>query len=266
MTQDTKPSIIGSAVTGWRDAFSALGSMPGVAGTAFVLLLVVTAAGLPLTPASDATELEFGAQIVSFALGIAQGFLLTPLAIAVHRYVLLGEVSARYSANPSDPRFLRFFGFTVALQVLTIIPGQIMLLAGRAGGVAMFIVGLIAFVLLIVTCIISVRTVILFPAIAVDAPGAAWGNALRDSKGHSWRILFIMLMTGLPMIVLLVPFYWLLLRPEVATFGSRLVGVVIEAALNTVTLAAFAAVASRLYRTFSAQLGRSPNLVQPSPA
>src|SRR4051812_3989344 len=40
--------------------------------------------------------------------------------------------------------------------------------------------------------VIAIRTILLFPAVAVDAPGANWRQAMADTAGHAWDILFIM--------------------------------------------------------------------------
>ena len=44
-----------------------------------------------------------------------------------------------------------------------------------------------------------------FPAIAVDAVGATWSNARNDTKGHSWRVLFVFICTLLPMTIVTMP-------------------------------------------------------------
>ena len=42
--------------------------------------------------------------------------MLTPLAIAVYRYVLLDEVTQHYALNLADQRFQRVFGVAVAFR------------------------------------------------------------------------------------------------------------------------------------------------------
>jgi hypothetical protein len=54
-----------------------------------------------------------------------QGFLLAPLLIAVHRYVLLGEVRRYYSFRPIG-RYLRFVGYAVIFEIMFefVVPNQ----------------------------------------------------------------------------------------------------------------------------------------------
>src|SRR5687767_7221517 len=102
MADDVRPSIMGSAIRAWRDAFTALGRMGTVTVTAFLLMLVVAAVNVPFLPPADGSDPGFGFQVISLVLTLVQSFLMTPLAIAVHRYVVLGEVTPGYSLNPSD--------------------------------------------------------------------------------------------------------------------------------------------------------------------
>ncbi len=123
--------------------------------------------------------------------------------------------------------------------------------------VAGFLHGVVLIVLAIVVAVISVRCMILFAAIAVDAPGADWRNAIADSKGHSWRIFLVLLCTVAPAMIVAVVVTMILgfslLTAELA------VGVILPAIIVALT-AALAAVVSRLFAAYSSQLGRPGNL------
>jgi hypothetical protein len=54
----------------------------------------------------------------------AEAFFLTPLAIAIHRFVLLGEITNAYRIDTSDPWFEKFFLFALALALLALSPGS----------------------------------------------------------------------------------------------------------------------------------------------
>ncbi len=263
MAEAVKPSTIDSAITGWRDAFNALRSMPGVAGIAFVVMLAVNAAEIPLMPVNDAAETGLGLQFLSFALVIVQAFLLTPIAIAVHRYVLLHETTGRYALEPANPRFLHFFTFSIAVRALMIAPSIFMAGFGVKSSHSFLAIGL-SFVLMVVTWITALRLVVVFPAIAVDAPSANWRNAMRDTKGHSWWVFFILVFTSLPFVIIWVPVYWLLIKPEVVTWEMRAIVIFLQSAVGVTMLAAYAAVASRLYRALADQLGRPPGVEPPA--
>jgi hypothetical protein len=197
---------------------------------------------------------------LAFILGMLQGLLLTPAAIAVHRFVLLGERTAQYRLDLSDPRFRQFFFFTVMLQIFLTIPGLVMTQGVQASGVMSALSWLVGSVLLILAVMIMLRTLILFPAVAVDTPGADWGNALRDSKGRSWRLLLIVFAVAIPMMAPYLPAVsWL-----TKSFGQSFVGMamlaVVDAIEIVVGMAAYAALASRIFLALADRLGRPPGL------
>jgi hypothetical protein len=109
------------------------------------------------------------------------------------------------------------------------------------------VVGIPAFVLAITVVIIVVRRAILFPAIAIDAPG----KARLDTKGSSWRVAFVFVVTALPIFVINGPLAWLWfsgLTPEAQpSAGSLLFFSVIGAVIAIPALCAFAAAASHIY-------------------
>lgn len=254
--------IVDSAITGWLDAFQAIGNMPVPAGVVFLIMLVLGAGALLLGPPPDATERRLGPELVGLALLSVQIFLVTPLAIAVHRFVLLGEVTDRYALNPSDPRFRRFFGLGLIMATLSGAPRLVSAILGKQGLdlATSTTVTLMFLMLQIIAVIISVRTVILFPAIAIDAPGAAWRNAVRDTKGHSWQVFFIVAFAVLPAIVFLTASF-VLTKSAGPALPPKAIVVLAGAIVEVLTVCALAAVASRLYRAFAASLGQPSGFI-----
>lgn len=54
---------------------------------------------------------------------------------------------------------------------------------------------------LVVAFWLSLRLIVLFPAIALGAPGAKAANAFADTKGCDFRLIAILLLTFIPFIV-----------------------------------------------------------------
>jgi hypothetical protein len=102
--QQSRPSIIQWAVTAWRDAFAAFRQMPTVLGVAFLVFLALDVVRQLVFP-REPGPIGLGLGILAFILGLVYGLLLTPPAIAVHRFVLLGERTAQYRLDLSDSRF-----------------------------------------------------------------------------------------------------------------------------------------------------------------
>jgi len=192
--------------------------------------------------------------IISLIFAIAEAAALTPLAIAVHRFVLLGEARDGYDFAFSDPRFQKFLTYIIALEVLRELPH---IVAFPFVFVAGFLHSLVLLVLAIIATIISVRCMILFAAIAVDAPGADWRNAIADSKGHSWRIFLVLLCTIAPAIIVMAIVMAIL---GFSLLTAALAFAVILPAIVVALTAAIAAVVSRLFAAYSSQLGRPGNL------
>ena len=247
---NTKPPVVETAVVAWGDAFRAIGAMPVVAGIAFVLVLGTSLVSVAIIPNPYALVGSPWLPVVPIGSSIVQAVLLAPLAIAVHRFVLLGEKTNRYPLDPKSSRYLRFVGFAILVKILWLIPSTIQSLIPADSGLA-GVVGIPAFVLAITVVIIVVRRAILFPAIAIDAPGATWSKARLDTKGSSWRVAFVFVVTALPILVIngLLAWLWFSgLTPEAQpSAGSLLSFSVIGAVIAIPALCAFAAAASHIY-------------------
>jgi hypothetical protein len=233
-----EPAILGTAVLSWRDGLRALRDMPLVAVVAYMANFLAVAGDVLLEKTADKS---LSIHLLGLGLSILQIFLLTPVAIAVHRYVLLGEVTHRYALNPASRQFKNFFAYGVIIQVMFEIP-TLFIGVVNIGTVLVWFVGAI---------FLSIRTLILFPAIAVNARNAIWWNALRDSKGHFWRILAIVLTISLPLFLLFIPIVVFVIKP----YGLAIFGAFLSAAIAVPTLAAYAAMASHLYRAWAVRLG-----------
>jgi hypothetical protein len=241
---EKKPQIIETAAIAWRDAFRAIELMPAVVGIAFALYLAMSFGLSAINTGPDPVTGGPWLPIISIGASIVQAVLLAPLAIAVHRLVLLGETTSRYPLEPNSSRYLRFVGFAILVKFLWLIPSTFESLLP--------VVSFIASVLFITALIMVVRRAILFPAIAIDAPGATWSNARLDTKGSSWRVAFIFVLTGLPVLVIRVPlaWLWLLAAPQPkSSLGSFLFFYVIDAVIAIAALCAYAAAASHIYQT-----------------
>jgi len=236
-------------VAAWSDAFSVISAMPLVVGIALAITIVVSLLGVALMP----NAYVFGATpwllVFTFVFSIIQALLLAPLAIVVHRYVLLGEVTDRYPLDPSSTRYMRFVSFAILIKLLGAIPGAIESFVphSRTNPALAIVTGIVMVVLLVIIAVIVVRRAILFPAIAIDAPGATWSNARRDTKGSSWRAFFIFVCVAMPAVIISIPLWYVMLRSGFGT-GGRLMFAIVGSVVEIPTLCAFAAAASHIYQ------------------
>lgn len=260
-----RPRVIASAVAAWRDAFAAISAMPvviGVAAVAILLLLAISSAFVP----RRMDQVGLGSELLAFLVGMAQSFLLTPAAIAVHRFVLLGERSENYRLEPHNPRFRRYLVFAIIVQLAIAVPGALVGIADDPSGLAPTVVDFVGLMLFIFAVSVLLRTLILFAAIAVDAPGANWSNAMLDSKGHTWRLLLIVIAVALPAVAAYVVVLVALGLPEAPSGGALAVLVVLEAGVTVLTTTAYVALASRLFAAWGDRLAGTSSEAPAGPA
>lgn len=249
MPMDKLP-IWAPVTTGYKDALNACNAMRGLAVYAALIALLGNAAGAVM-PVRELDNLALSLGL-GFVMNAAQNFLLTPIMIAVHRFILLEEVTSNYVLEPRRPTFRAFFGWLMALSVLSLLVSSLVSIAplpsfALAG---LFMAGTIFIV------VVSIRLAILFPAIAVDAPGATPANAWADSNGHGWRIFIIFALAAVPLFLIVL----LLAKPfglDTQHFGGK---TVLMTAVSAITEAFFVvlsvAIASRLFQALADRLVR----------
>ena len=182
--------------TAWRDVCDALAVLFTPALIAFLILLalgIVKARFMPLS------ELTAGPVLEDLFYEVVKAFLMTPYAIAVHRFIILGEKTMSYRIAPAEPRFRRFFTWSLALSVLANAPAAIFELPGPTILTVPLGAGLG-----IAAIVVGIRAIVLFPAVAVDTPGANWRQAMADTRGHAWDIISTIVMATLPFVIVAV--------------------------------------------------------------
>src|SRR5262249_45865907 len=98
---DHMPGVFDAVKHAYRDLRDVYEHPANLAIMALGLSLAVTAIGFFLA-LFGFTLLALLARLVA---QIAVGFVMAPYLIAVHRFILLGEVTPRYDLVPGDPRF-----------------------------------------------------------------------------------------------------------------------------------------------------------------
>jgi hypothetical protein len=178
---------------------------------------------------------------------------LAPMSIALYRFILMGEIAPRLNAALRSPPLGAFVRASLVVSGLTLV-GYFggAALGAALGPPASTMVVVAAFAL---TILLSVRLTLLFPAIAVEAPGARWPLAIIDSAGHGWQILFVLALCSIPFLFLGLPLDGLLreiapLRP--AGLILAILGAVLEVAWTAVLVIA----AARLYQALGQRLKR----------
>ena len=205
---------------------------------ALVLSLAVSVIGFFLSGLGFA---PFG-HLVRLVVHVAFGFVMAPYLIAVHRFILLGEVTTRYDLEPGDPRLQRFWGWTIVFALLSAAPAVLSSILPLPG----FLRAVLALGLAIAVLILTVRLIIVLPAVAVDSDRVTWQNAMADTAGYAGRIFLICLAAGLP-----VGLAAIILAGFFGSFGFSLLALVaglIQGAAGVIIASLLVAIASRLYQ------------------
>lgn len=254
-----------------QDLFQVLQRMPNVVLAAFTVVLCQEALGGVLRGTGAS-----GAVIV---LNVAVWLLLTLYFVAVHRFVILGEVAPHYPLV-FERRNRRFFLSGLLLSLLWVVPMMLVIpvvlafhyagmLSTFSWALAVACLGMIVLFAALIT-----RLSVLLPAIAVDAPGANWSNAYSDTKGYVLRI-FMAYTVGLMLIVLAgalaFAVVWLvativgiaMLSASTAAVLARVGVHVAMAAFSVLYMTFFVALASRVFQAVADRLTAPKLAVRP---
>lgn len=164
----------------------------------------------------------------------------------MHRFVLLGEVASDYSFNLRDNRFKKFALAEVIYAAATMIP--VMAISSPLTG---WKAPLLALFALAVVIAVALHLLLIFPAIAINAAGATWANAISDVRGKALRLLATLFLVWLPT----APFELLLGRaiPDSHSLW-RIASTLLASCEQAIFVAAVAAVASHFFKEYGQRL------------
>jgi hypothetical protein len=203
--------IVPVALASWRSSFAALRKMKALFLLVAFLTIVIAAAEVLLVheivsyfPPGSIFVIP-AASTVAIAHAVIQALVLMPLAIAVHRFVLLGEVFNARLLLSNIRRYKRFAIYASLLAFILTIPRvQLILEAAMSFDRDEPLPSAFApirFAANVLVYAFFAATMALFPAIAVDAEGAGLRNALEESKYDLLRILAAAALGLLPVVI-----------------------------------------------------------------
>ncbi len=189
-----KVPVLRIAALTFRDAWRMLQVMPALLGIALTVDLVE--AVITDKFSRDWALVRMATNLIGM---LAAWALLTPILIAVQRFVLVGEVATAYRIDIHDPRFQKYFLYGAVLALLFHVGFIGDVVFGRSSGAAalFFLAAFIGYF------VIAVKVALLFPAVAIDAPGTQWSIATQASRGNCWRIVGVYFAVMLPTVPIL---------------------------------------------------------------
>jgi hypothetical protein len=252
--------ILPTLLAAYRDLGRVLASLRVLMLCAFLILLAVSASQ-SLIP-RRLWEQQLTGEALDLVWAAAEAFLLAPIMIAIHRFVILERITGSYTVPIGEPAFAVFFGWLLALKILFGLPFDLL-------GVVQTLdwslpASTFVFALALIVAIgVSLRLSILLPALAVEAPGATPSHALADTKGYVLRVLALFLLGLLPWVAVSVAVALLLGRgATVASSPLGMLSLIMQGVLQTAVLVLAAVIASYVFIALAA-LVRRPARLQP---
>jgi hypothetical protein len=187
--------VIPTLVAAYRDWGGMLISMRAIILSA-ILISTTISVGEELIP-RKLWEQQLSGEALGLFKDAIWAFLLAPVVFALHRFVILGEITPVYTHPIGEPAFRIFFGWLFALKVFIGLPFDL-LGALQALNWSLWASTLAFAVALLAVILVSLRLSVLLPALAVEAPGATPSRALADTNGEALRILALFLLALLP--------------------------------------------------------------------
>jgi hypothetical protein len=248
------PSRLDSAHLAWTDLAAAMRRHPRLSAIAVAACTAVSLATAYLNPEDDvsASAIARGA-----GLAVIEAFLITPVLLASHRFVILGETTQHYGRALTAPRFWRFFLLSAAIVAMLFVPVLVTrwrLLPDEISSLAL-VAGILAFVA------VSLLLSLMFPAIAVDAPGTSIRNAVGDLWGNVWHIFWVGVIAMLPLLLATMAIGGIqaMIFDDLNALSLRIAFAPFEGAMSAATYVVLVLIASRFYLALGARLSQSPS-------
>lgn len=210
-----RPKLWQTAKRAWASLFAALGAMAPLFLIGFVLMVGLNIAMERLTPLLDIPTRDALKEIltggrslpwlnVSKAIGmelavwILRAIIAAPLAVALHRFILLGEVRRFYFISRLSLRVTRWL---LLLELPVIVLSWLILFATGSTGLVPLL-SLLMFALVV----FLLQTLQILPGVAVEEPSETPSGrietALERAENMLWRTVLIFVLAFLPVILL----------------------------------------------------------------
>jgi len=242
----------------YRDWRRLLASLRTIVLCAFLIIIADSAV------ADFVPEALWQHNVAGHVLGLLEdalwALLLTPVVIAVHRFVIQDVITSAYTLPLGDPLYRSFVAWLFALKVLAGLPFELLGMMQALGWpLLVSTAGLV--VALVAAVAVALRLTILLPAIAVQAPSASLTPALADTRGQALHILAVFFLALIPWVILETVVVIVLGRGIEITGSPRaMIGLLAGGISQTITLTLSAAAASHVFRALADAVNRAPKL------
>jgi hypothetical protein len=218
-----RPSGTEIAKRAWDSTLAGMRAMPALFLAAFFVAILLALALIYLRP-DHLTQSGYLPSPLDLAIAVANilawSALTAPVAVAMHRFVLLGQTTT--DVLSFAPRHTKlFFLWAVALQLV------FDTVQGASGLLFSHYFIFLRVLAVIAVLMASVHLAMIFPAVAIEDGDDDWQARLakswRQMEGNFWLFIRAAIVTFLPMIVL-----WVIVIIVMALFGMMARGIIDE--------------------------------------
>jgi hypothetical protein len=248
----TLPSVPKAVAQAYRDLLHAIRALWKLAAIAFLILVANGIIQHVLRP-EDGTE-RIGL-LVGFLFGAAGQFLLMPYYLAVHRLIILDEVTHSYRLVPGEPGFQRFYWLSIAFDLLFLLPT---ILAPALSFARVRYQLAFTVIALFIVIHVFLRLIIIFPAFAIDSPGVTLKGAYAATRGRAWRILATILLAHLPLMLPLLALTTIFVRDPAAVRSWGIYTEIAVSVFGIILVTLLIVIASRVYMSIGDRGGAGP--------
>lgn len=182
---------------GWKAGFDGVKAMPAVMVAALFASCFVAVFHLYVIGIDIDAERTLTSVIRSMASIVIGGIIFAPAAVALHRYILSGDVTSSYLRDLKHPRVWTFALVTILLGLSYSITDIFL----AWGGASAFIL-VPAFAVMLVLIFVGIRLSLMAPMAALDGdPFRNIAHAYEFTRGQFWAILGICVCGTLPFLI-----------------------------------------------------------------
>lgn len=180
-----KPPIFRTSVTALVDTAAAAGAMPTAFAVTFAAMLANDFLKTLYMP--DPADVTFDASLFIFSTTttLVMALVTAPLAVLIHRRIILGEAGRLSSLVALRRQVAEFYVAYVALRIVLGTPVFVTAALGQQrDDLASALLGAIVWIAFMY---VLLRLFLLFPAIATGYADRTFSSAFRRSRGLVWR-------------------------------------------------------------------------------
>lgn len=264
-TRRERPKILRTVWRAWVSTGAAMRDMPlaflTTAAASILLTLVVAHLGAPpitAPPGQEPAAVSYGAALLLLIgflpISFANALIVAPLAVATHRFVVLGEHRALLPLRPLS-RVVGYAAWVTLFNTCLGLPGFFLTTPTPA---RMLVVGLSSVVMLVVT----VRLTLLFPQIAIRRVGEPLRTLWATTRWRFWNTTIVLVLAVIPALALQFLVVLAVFGTITATTIAAMGDMPLLSALNAPYVALGAAAASWLFVGY----GLAPDTHEDMPA